>query len=285
MKMRPIASAAALVAALAGGAVAHRTLGPGATGVADQVEFALQPADGATPAPEPSPTTTPPEFARAGQPPFRLAGNLDLVASAYTVAREVPLELLAPPEPLLQYLRRTLGRERRHFERGQVYGAVEAVLTDDQGNLRGYWYGHNLVVDAGKNAGVRAILGSESTPCPTTTSVGVACGPQGICAGPPKFNYVGIGTNGAAESAAQTGCLTEVGTRQQDTIPDIGPTTGQGKLIVTFGSGNPAGGGTIAETCLMNALTSGSMFSRRIVGPITKGATDSLQFTWTISLS
>lgn len=124
---------------------------------------------------------------------------------------------------------------------------------------------HNLVVTVGKNTAIQQILGAASG------------GAQ-----PAKFNYVGIGTNNTAEAAENTALGVEIGTRQQDTSPDF-PSTGRGDIIVTFAAGN--GTGAITEAGLFNGLTGPTMLARKVFAVINKGAGDTLQITWQITLN
>lgn len=132
-----------------------------------------------------------------------------------------------------------------------------------------------------------AALGAPGTPWAEVTTVGKDKAAARIADGtstPAIFNYVAIGTSSTAFSVGQTACQAEVGTRVQDTDADAG-STGVVILISTFAAGNPATTQTIREICLLNASSSGDMFSRRVISDVTKTSTDSLQVTITITVS
>lgn len=138
-------------------------------------------------------------------------------------------------------------------------------LVDKDGKIKEERLFKNLIVTAGKNSAIKQVLGDTSG------------GGQ-----PAKFNYVGIGTGATTEVAGDTALQTEIGTRQQDTSPDF-PSTGRGDVIVTFAAGN--GTGAIVEAGLLNASSAGTLLARKTFSTINKGASDSLQITWQITLS
>lgn len=127
----------------------------------------------------------------------------------------------------------------------------------------------NLVVDAGLAQAIRQVLGDT-----------------GGGAQPAKFNYVALGEGTTSPVAGNTALETEESgggySRQADTDPNF-PVTGQGEVQVTFAAGN--GEGAITESGLFNASTVGTMLARVVFSAINKGALDSLQITWRITLS
>lgn len=160
---------------------------------------------------------------------------------------------IAPPVPHTPELHGTIFLAHRDAQTG----AIKAT--------RGPF--HNLITNAGKNAGIQRIIDGTSTPA--------------------IFNYVGIGTNATAENAADTALGTECAgsTRQQDTdaTPDPPSPTGQQQLIVTFAAGNCTA--TVTEIGVFNASTTGTMLNHKTFGGIVKGASDALQATITLTLS
>ena len=127
----------------------------------------------------------------------------------------------------------------------------------------------NLVVDGGLSTAIKQVVGDA-----------------GGGAQPAKFNYVALGEGTTAPVAGNTALETEESgggyARQVDTDPSF-PVTGQGEIQVTFGAGN--GEGAITESGLFNAVTTGVMLARVVFSAINKGALDSLQITWRITLS
>lgn len=304
MKIKPMVNAAALAAALSGGAVVGRLTGPGSVGVTDQLEVAVAPAPVATVAAVV--VAPPPEPTEIANPEPEHTPEADTMSShdaaewreAFTkigiaLRRDEAGAILAQPPGMLTLLRQWY-RDRdqlRVQDHGDLYGSVELVLWDDRGQLKDYRYLRNDIVNAGKNLGIRMLLGDPQTPCPTTFAT--PCGVPGVCASPAKFNVVGIGTGGStATLPTHTACVTELPNaagyaRQQDTIIDTTGTVGQGKVIVTFGANNPTTSNAINESCLLTSTVygGGTMLARRNFGAITKNAADALQLTWTVTLS
>lgn len=127
----------------------------------------------------------------------------------------------------------------------------------------------NLIVNAGLSQAIRSIVGDT-----------------GGGAQPAKFNYVALGEGTTAPAAGDTDLETEETggsyARQQDADPAF-PSTGQGEVQVTFGAG--VGEGAITESGLLNHVTAGTLLARVTFSAINKGALDSLQITWRITLS
>lgn len=142
----------------------------------------------------------------------------------------------------------------------KVKGELTVVHLDKDGNELARDIYKNLVVTAGKNAGIQQIVGAA-----------------GGGAQPAKFNYIGIGTDNTAPVTGDTDLGVEIGTREQDTDPSF-PSTGRGEVEVTFAAGN--GTGTIEETGLFNDSSVGTMYARALIGPYTKGASDALVIKW-----
>lgn len=144
---------------------------------------------------------------------------------------------------------------------------IHLELLGSDGAVKDERWVHNLVTTAGKDAASQRILDAASTPS--------------------IFNYVGVGDgngSGTCSSAAagDTALGSELGTRQQDTDSDHG-TTGKETLIVTFAAGN--GTGALCEMGVFNASSSGTLLARNVFSVINKGASDSLQITFSLTVS
>lgn len=142
----------------------------------------------------------------------------------------------------------------------RVKGELTVIHIDKEGKELARDIYENLVVTAGKNAGIQQIVGAA-----------------GGGAQPAKFNYVGIGTDNTAPAAGDTDLVAEIGTREQDTDPSF-PSTGKGEVSVTFAAGN--GTGTIVETGLFNDSAAGTIYARALIGPYVKAAEDALIVKW-----
>jgi len=287
MKMRQIASAAALLAAAAGGGYVAKD--PGAVGMHDEVvveKIAAPPAEV-----PPVPTATPAEVAGCQHEILiqRAAVAFDDIfgdpLSGYTIVQSGQPAIEIPPGAIDA---RVVDLVHAYHKAGsQVLRAnVEVALYDGgDGHLKDFRELPNLIVDGGRDLGIRMLVGDNTGSCPS-----VACGNSGACANPVKFNYVGIGSSGTTEAGSQSTLVSEftIGanySRQQDTSPDFPGTAGQAKLIVSFGADNPNGDNTIQESALFNASSGGTMLARRKFGTVTKADQDTLQITWTVTLS
>lgn len=95
------------------------------------------------------------------------------------------------------------------------------------------------------------------------------------------MEFVGLGTGTNAASAGDTALQTEIGTRATATISAPGGAVWQS--LSTFGAG--VNTGAITEAGIFSASTSGTMLARQVFSVINKGAGDSLQVTWQITIS
>lgn len=116
---------------------------------------------------------------------------------------------------------------------------------------------HNLVCTAGKNK-LLAVSGGEALTA---------------------FTYVAIGTSGTAASTADTALGAEIARSPIQTPTN--PTAGQYQVQYTFPAGT--GTGAIQEAGLFDAASAGNLFAHQVFAVINKGASDTLQITWTIS--
>lgn len=138
-------------------------------------------------------------------------------------------------------------------------GRVHIVLTDSMGNIKVDKESDNLIVTVGKAFVASALI--------TVPSI--------------SFLYMAIGTSATATSVGQTALVGSELARVATT--NTNPTSVTTQFVASFGSG--VGTGTIEEAGLFSAASAGSMFSRYLTGTFTKGATDTLAVTWTITVS
>jgi hypothetical protein len=142
--------------------------------------------------------------------------------------------------------------------------------------LKGYWWiklygpdgelkeareGKNVVTTNGKEA-LASLLASNLNSGVTNT-----------------FQYLGIGTDATAESAAQTALLTEV-SRHTGTVSYVSGAIYQ--VTATFAAGS--GTGAIVEYGLFNSNAAGTMLTRDVESAINKGAADTLTIVHQITV-
>ena len=138
-------------------------------------------------------------------------------------------------------------------------GRVHIVLTDANGNVKQEKESNNLIVTVGKAFVASALI--------TIPSV--------------RFLYMAVGTSATATASGQTALVgSELG---RVATSNSNPTSVTTEFVASFGSG--VGTGTIEEAGLFSAASAGSMFSRYLTGTFSKGSTDTLAVTWTITVS
>lgn len=148
----------------------------------------------------------------------------------------------------------------------QLHGRLDVMLYDEHGNLKDERHFDNLIVDTGFEGVAYRIAPHDGT------------------AANDPWNYIAIGTGTAAPAADDTALAGAELARLQDATATYTTTSGkQLQLQVSFGPG--VGTGNVAESGLFNAASGGNMLARQTFTEITKGESDTLTVTWTITLS
>lgn len=144
----------------------------------------------------------------------------------------------------------------------KVVGEVEGTLLDEKGQIKERFKAKNLVVNNGKYGIAAQLMGTPDIPKPT---------------------YMGIGSGSTAPAVTDTALGTELttsGTRASVTTTRSNNVI---SFVASFGAG--VGTGAVQEAGLFTASTAGSMYSRVTFSTINKGASDTLQLTWTYTIS
>jgi len=147
-----------------------------------------------------------------------------------------------------------------NYETLKVTGLVNYKLFDENGNLKEERNVTNTVVTAGKNY---------------LASWVAAASQAGTF-----MQHIALGTDTTAASAAQTALITETGTRVAGTISS---SSNVWQNQATFAAGVSTG--AITESGVFSASSAGTMLARQTFAVINKAAGDSLQVTWSITLS
>ena len=160
--------------------------------------------------------------------------------------------------------------------RFRVLFAAVTNMTGGDITPTGRLYATKMTVDGG-----REYLGLISTK--VVTDVGVQFLVNNLrvniaTIGNMKFH--GSGTGSTAESAAQTALVTEVGTRATGT-QIVG---GSANVYRTVGTVTYAGTFAIVEHAIFDAATVGTMFDRSLFTAINVLSTDSIEFTYDLTL-
>jgi len=153
------------------------------------------------------------------------------------------------------------GEEMNKSDSLKVCGHFEVKLFDSEGNLKEERKTPNVMTNTGRDLLMQVAFDTA--------------------AGSNQFNYIAIGSGTSSASASDTTLGSEAA-RAQATYSH---TDGQHafQLQHTFGAGT--GTGSISESGIFNASSSGQIFARQTFGTIVKGSSDSLQVTWTGSIT
>jgi hypothetical protein len=138
-------------------------------------------------------------------------------------------------------------------------GRLNIVLRDENGNVKQQQEVDNLVVNTGL-----AFIASRMK---DTTDA--------------AMSHMGVGTGTTAAAAGDTALETALGSRVSLTSTIV--TANAIEYKATFGAG--ASTGAITEAGTFNASTSGTMLCRTTFSVVNKGANDTLEITWTITIT
>ena len=161
---------------------------------------------------------------------------------------------------ILDRARATVRRRSALHDRMEIRGACHVVLRDKDGNLKAERHVDNLVVTTGRDAIMERLDSSPATSQPT---------------------HMAIGTGSTAPAAGNTALGAEIDRNA------LTSNTASGAVLTMVGNW-AAGDGTnsaIAEAGVLNAASSGTLYSRATFTAINKGASDTLQITWTYTLT
>lgn len=145
-------------------------------------------------------------------------------------------------------------------EKLTLAGRPRLVLRDKNGKVKVIRELDNIIVDTGFD---------------------FVCDVMGNTVQPADLGYTAIGTG---TDAAATGD-TKLGTESTRVTNSYGHTVGDKTYYTTATFGAGVGTGSITESGLLNATEAGTMLCRQTFAVINKGADDSLEVTWKITLS
>jgi len=175
-------------------------------------------------------------------------------------------------------------------EQPVVLGHIEAIVKDQNGNIKAYRQTDNLVVSNGLNATVNKLFGptSGTTGFPQPTSINGTAG---------QFQYVGVGTSNTAVAYTDSALTAQRASKLLGTVTGIraGGGTGMGaQIVATWAAGKLANASstttTIQEAGLFdsgaNATSSSNLYAHQVISPgISLGTSDTLTVTWKITFS
>lgn len=138
-------------------------------------------------------------------------------------------------------------------------GTARLVLRDPDGNIKQVEEVENLITTAGRNAIVSRLASSPGSAVPT---------------------HMAIGTGATAAAAGDTTLGTEI---DRNAVTSNTASTNVLTIVGNWAAGD--GTGAITEAGVLSASSSGTLFSRAVFSAINKAAGDTLQITWTYTLT
>ena len=138
-------------------------------------------------------------------------------------------------------------------------GHVRAVLRDETGDVKQTVETTNLITTAGRNAIVERLDSSPATAAPS---------------------HMAIGTGTTAAAAGDTTLQTEL---DRNALTSNTSSANVLTMVGDWAAGD--GTGAITEAGVLNAASNGTLYSRAVFTVINKAAGDTLQITWTYTLT
>ena len=142
----------------------------------------------------------------------------------------------------------------------KLKGRLDIVVTDKDGNVKDSAHVPNTVVTDGKEFVASRMAG-------TTQAV---------------MSHMSIGTDNTGLGVGNSALGTEV-SRQSLTSTTVNDN--DVVYVATFPANSPSTQASIKEAGIFNAGSNGTMLCRTTFGTITKGTSDSLTITWTVTAS
>jgi hypothetical protein len=136
---------------------------------------------------------------------------------------------------------------------------VHIVLRGPDGKVKHDETLHNLITTAGRNAIVSRLASSPGSAVPT---------------------HMAIGTGATAAAAGDTTLQTEL---DRNALTSNTASTNVLTMVGDWAAGD--GTGAITEAGVLSASSGGTLFARAVFSVINKAAGDTLQITWTFTLT
>lgn len=152
-----------------------------------------------------------------------------------------------------------LGRGSRMDDGVRLRGHIHAVLRDPLGDVKQIEEVDNLITTVGRNAIVERLDSSPSTGVPT---------------------HMAIGTGATAAAAGDTTLQTEL---DRNALTSNTSSANVLTMVGDWAAGD--GTGAITEAGVLNAASTGTLYARAVFSVINKAAGDTLQITWTFTLT
>jgi len=144
------------------------------------------------------------------------------------------------------------------FDKTNVKGRLNVVLTDKDGNVKESREVNNLVVNTGL-----AYIASRMKDTTDTA-----------------MSHMAVGAGTTAAAAGDTALGSELG---RVALTSTTVTSNAVAYVATFGAGT--GTGAVTEAGILNAGSGGTLLCRTVFDVVNKSADDTLSVTWTITIS
>jgi len=144
------------------------------------------------------------------------------------------------------------------FDKTNVKGRLNVVLTDKHGNVKESREVNNLVVNTGL-----AYIASRMKDTTDTA-----------------MSHMAVGAGTTAAAAGDTALGSELG---RVSLTSTTVTSNAVAYVATFGAGT--GTGAVTEAGILNAGSGGTLLCRTVFDVVNKSADDTLSVTWTITIS
>lgn len=138
-------------------------------------------------------------------------------------------------------------------------GHVRAVLRDARGDIKQVEETDNLITTVGRDAIIERLDSTPATSQPT---------------------HMAIGTGGGGPAAGDTTLTTEL---DRNALTSNTASNNVLTMVGDWAAGD--GTGAITEAGVFNAASTGTLYSRAVFSVINKAAGDTLQITWTYTLT
>ena len=144
-------------------------------------------------------------------------------------------------------------------------GKLTIVLYDENGVVKETRECDNLVVTVGKAYVTSRMIGASAT----------------------VMGYMEVGTSTTAASAGQTALVAAVSASRTALTSSTQATSSTANDSVTYVATFAAGTGTgaLTEAGIFNDSSAGTLLCRTVFSVVTKGASDAMTITWTVTLS
>ncbi len=161
---------------------------------------------------------------------------------------------------VLDTVRRAIRRGATIYDSMTVTGEMHLEVRGADGRVKATRHKKNLVVTAGRDAIIERL---DSTPATAQPS------------------HMAVGTSATAVAAGQTTLVAEI---DRNALTSSTASGGVLTMVGNWAAGDATNAG-IQEAGVFNASSAGTMYSRATFTSINKGASDTLQITWTYTLT